>query len=389
MHTQRRSLIISLAGTGLTLLLMALIPFFISPSRAQESTAPAPEATESASLFDLSVSPKEVTGDNSYCAMCHTVAWRNVTLADGFVLNLFVPPEAVANSVHGGETPVGCVDCHGQDAFPHNEPRPTSHRAYSLEANQMCVACHAEHATEAAQGLHAQAILAGNTSAAVCTDCHNAHDVQKVARQPQLVAGVCADCHQTTFDEWRTSPHNAIGPLGCATCHSAHSQEIRIESGDPNDLCLNCHKQMPDLWVHASHANNQSAQCTDCHMYTGAEGVTANAPAQTAEGAGALFVNNSANASVIMPTGHSMSVTTAPCTTCHAEQAVGSPSAEATPEAEAAPSTEAGDSHSTSLAPAPSTSDGGFVPLLQGLILGLGLGATAATVFVVRGNRRH
>jgi len=364
MTITRRHLSILCLGLGLTLLSMASVPFILAQDTTPQATEAAqPDALSLSAVYDLSRPAIQPTGDNSYCAMCHNAAWRNVTLDDGHILSLYAPADAVSKSVHGsGETPLGCVDCHGQDAFPHNGPRPAAYRPHAIESNQMCVGCHAEHATDSAQGLHAQAILAGNPQAAVCTDCHGAHNVQRVARQPQLVAAVCADCHSDTHRQWRSSAHVEIGPLGCTTCHSNHSQELRVAQGDSSGLCLNCHKQMPDLWIHASHNTYEPAiECVACHM--GAQRVDGSRQRIAFTGSG---IN------------HSMNVATATCTTCH-EQA---PASAERPASSASNDGSTQETHSSPEAPATS-----FVQLLQGLILGLGLGVTSGVFLAVRGNR--
>lgn len=363
MTLQKRHWIISLFGMGITLIIAGMLPLWLPSGviSAQEST-PEPNA----GLYDLSAQAITPTGDNSYCAVCHSQEFRVINLDDGYVLNLCVPASSIANSVHGTSNEkglLGCVDCHGADAFPHNH-LPSDRREYTLKANQTCVGCHHDQAQDLQNGLHEQAILAGNTQAAVCTDCHGAHDVQTVARQPQLVAGICSNCHQTTYQEWRTSPHIEVGVLGCATCHSPHAQTLRIASREANDLCINCHKAMPtDIWAHVQHeAPTSDVGCVDCHMYTPHGDDTTQ------------FISD-------ISTGHSMAIETVACTSCHErlEQTV------STDETiiEAPQGTIEAPSEASSSAPSDTVS------LLQGLILGLGFGITGAAVFITRGNKKH
>lgn len=355
MILQKRDWIISLFGMGITLIIAGILPFWlpIGAISAQESDT-------DTGLYDLSGEKIIPTGNNSYCLICHNQPFRVVNLADGYILNLYVPPSTVTNSVHGTSNQqglLGCVDCHGADAFPHQN-LPTDKREYTIKANQTCVGCHIDQARDLQNGLHEQAILAGNTQAAVCTDCHGAHDVQIVARQPQLVAGICSNCHKTTYDEWRTSPHIQVGMLGCASCHSPHTQTLRIASRQANDLCMNCHKAMPaTIWAHNQHqAPTSDVGCVDCHMYT-------------PQGNNAQFIAN-------ISTGHTMAIDTRACTSCHAGLAERS-STDETPM-----SAPHGETEMPTSASAPSD----MVTLIQGLILGLGFGITGAAVFITRGN---
>ncbi|MBZ0285538.1 MAG: cytochrome c3 family protein [Anaerolineae bacterium] len=371
MTAAKRRLIGICLGLGITLFI-AGVNMLVSVS-AQDVT---PEATpEAIAIYDLPSQPIEPTGDNGYCLVCHSRPWKTVTLQDGTIMNLYVNPNTMAASVHGVNSStgsLGCLDCHGADSFPHNGPTPNDERTYRLDSVAICASCHTEEIVELESGLHEEAILAGNTEAAVCTDCHGAHDVQPVVEESELIAGVCGDCHTSTLTEWRASAHVDIGPLGCATCHSPHSQRIR--AGDTAaGLCLNCHNEMPDLWVHQQHASNDfPVACTDCHMYTPEHAQTVN-------------VNLSETF-----TAHTMELTSLPCNTCHEQLMVDGTWA-----------TLSGDSETlrTELetlrqelatlqetkAEQPTSEPITFTPLLQGLILGVGLGATFATIFVVRG----
>jgi Cytochrome c3 len=368
MSTRKRRFIIFLLGVGITLILVGLTPLVIA--FAQETT---PEATTSAdSTARPIITP---TGDNGYCVICHNIPWRTVTLQDGNLMNLYVPPEALAGSVHGenGEQgALGCLDCHGEDAFPHDGPTPSNRREYRLQMVETCFGCHEEQNVELLNGLHEQAIAAGETGAAVCTDCHGAHDVQRVAAEPGLVAGICGDCHVVTLAEWRESPHLDIGPLGCATCHSPHSQQIRV-GPTPSDLCMNCHEPLPESFVHQQHRTDAyTAQCTDCHMFVA---VATPDPAET--------VNVSANV-VLHSTGHTARVETLACNTCH-EDFVDSGEWARTRGAEV-------DAASSGVPPETTTEADdqapNYVQLLQGLILGIGFGITGAAIFITRGNQQ-
>lgn len=374
MSTTKRSWIIALVGIGLSLIAAGLSPMLLA--RAQDAT---PEVTPDApqGLYQVEA-PPEVTGDNSYCMICHSQPWQTVTLGDGTIQNLYVDPDTIANSVHGEDSPsgtLGCIDCHGADAFPHNNPTPADGRAYALYAVELCVSCHADEVEELINGLHEEAILAGNTSAAVCTDCHGAHAVQPVVEQPELIAGVCGDCHENTLTEWRVSAHNDIGPLGCATCHSPHSQRLR--AGNTSDeLCLNCHEDVGERFVHTQHNSSEApVACVDCHMFRESQHIQ-DSLAQPVS----LFEQS---------TGHTMVMDTAPCTTCH-EELVRSGDWErlvAEREVVAPPEVPAEIPLDEMQAAVSESAETSYIPLIQGLVLGLGFGVTFAAIFLTRGNR--
>jgi predicted CXXCH cytochrome family protein len=247
--------------------------------------------------------PIEPTGDNGYCSICHSQPGRQVILADGSVLNLYASPEMLANSVHAAHDEsvgLGCLDCHGADAFPHSGPQPASNRVVTMDSAATCTSCHTRSAEELAGGLHAMALDAGNMEAAVCSDCHGAHDVQATTAFVGLVATVCGDCHVSTLDEWQASPHAELDKLGCTSCHNHHSQTLRLAQS-PTALCLNCHEKVEPSFAHVAHLDVENPiGCEDCHMYR-------EAPATDA------FVS----IRDVTGTGHSMAVPSTTCLGCH------------------------------------------------------------------------
>lgn len=358
------------------------------------------EPTPTGDRVDLNVYPTgdveiaiEPTGDNGYCTICHNQPGRTLRLADGSLLNLYVAPELLASSVHGPSADgpgLGCLDCHGEDSFPHTGLPPADGRVYTIEANAMCTSCHEVHADELNMGLHAQAIANGNREAAVCTDCHGAHHIQTADFRPEIMAGVCADCHATAHDQWAVSAHADIGPLGCATCHDYHAQTLRV--GDTTtDLCLNCHADnLPASFVHETHVTaaqggDYPVECSDCHMVAGGAVDTAQ------------FISTEPGLA-----NHSMLLDATPCNTCHTaliesgewEQILAVRLGADAPAATEAEAGGAGDTSAEAVideehaaeAAADAQSNTRFA--LQGLLLGLGLGVTFTIVFVTRNNRR-
>lgn len=356
---------------------------------AQESTADesddedgtAPSQAEQILDDEVTVAI-EPTGNNGYCTICHDQPLRTQRLEDGTILNLYVNPAMVAASVHGPteDSPgLGCLDCHGEDAFPHSDPAPTNGRVYTLESVNYCYSCHETQAADLDMGLHSQAISEGNLEAAVCTDCHGAHHIQSAENFPDLVAGVCGDCHENTLAEWQISPHVDIGPLGCAACHNHHGQTLRVGETS-TDLCLNCHGDMPSFHAHDTHLNVENpVACVDCHMYMGETDALAQ------------------NISVIdaQSTGHSMLLDAAPCTTCHANLDESGEWAtiisnrygvDATTEDMQETIT---DPESVEEVDAADDDGEGIMQTIQGLLVGLGLGVTFAIVFVTRSVRSN
>jgi len=336
-----------------------------------------PSDTSTVDILDQDIEVAiEPTGDNGYCTICHDQPLRTTRLADGTILNLYVNPEMIIGSVHGPteDSPgLGCLDCHGEDAFPHNELPPADGRVYTLESVSLCTSCHETQAEDLDMGLHAQAISEGNLQAAVCTDCHGAHHVQSAENFPELVAGVCGDCHENTLAEWQISPHAEIGPLGCASCHSHHEQTLRVGETS-TDLCVNCHGDMPSFHAHDVHLDGENpVACVDCHMYREDD-------------------TNLVSAIDMESTGHSMFLDSTPCTTCHAELEASGEWQElisARYGVEVSAPVDESDADAITAVPEDEADADNGVATIQGLLVGLGLGATLTIVFATRTGRRE
>jgi hypothetical protein len=370
----------------LTFLAAGLAPFIV---RAQDATpTPAPDAAAAQIYGTASPAAQEPTGDNSYCVVCHNQPLQTVTMQDGNILNLYVSPDVIAGSVHGAGSPVGalgCVDCHGADSFPHDGPTPVNQREYTLRSVSFCVGCHIDQVNDLQNGLHEIAILNGDTAAAVCTDCHGVHDTKAVEDFPELVAGVCGTCHDRTLVEWRGSAHVDIGPLNCATCHSPHSQRLRV-GRTSDELCSNCHEEMPDVFSHVQHlVDTTSVECVDCHMF--APEPPADAPQLIAEGG-----TGGEGIALYYPS-HTMLVETVACNTCHENLVISGEwetirTAEQAAEGEGAVSETGSEAEAATDEASAASAGDGFIQLAQGLILGLGFGITIASIFIARGSRR-
>jgi predicted CXXCH cytochrome family protein len=190
----------------------------------------------------------------SYCTVCHTPTTNQVhTLANGETFSVAVDPQTLANSVHGTDNEEGalsCVDCHGADSFPHDDPPFANSREYTITKSNMCVDCHEDQQDMLAEGVHYTALAGGNLRSASCVDCHGAHDVQPAGAR-EVVVDTCGNCHVIAYDEFAGSVHG----------------QALIEENDPNvPTCISCHNvhgvQNPNT---AEYRNASPQLCADCH----------------------------------------------------------------------------------------------------------------------------
>lgn len=179
-----------------------------------------------------------------------------------------------ARALQAGTKAASCLDCHTRNRdmttiLPASDPKSTINRANIAES---CGRCHGDKNVMQGSGIsnrpllayresvHAKAIARGNMSAAVCTDCHNAHDIEPAANAQSTIARVnipntCGKCHRTESTEFMQSIHGQAITRGvsrspvCTDCHGIHNIVMPFE-GDKSsmlpsvgtDSCARCHE---------------------------------------------------------------------------------------------------------------------------------------------------
>ncbi|MGZ5481908.1 MAG: cytochrome b/b6 domain-containing protein [Pyrinomonadaceae bacterium] len=182
-----------------------------------------------------------------------------------------------AKSLQTGSKAASCLDCHTRNRdlstmLPASDPGSTINRANIAET---CGRCHADKSVMLGSGIsdrpilsyresvHAKAIASGNMSAAVCTDCHNGHDILPASNAQSSIAKVnipntCGKCHSAESNEFVQSVHGTALARGvsrspnCTDCHGIHKIETPVEDGmngskSPTvavgtQSCANCHE---------------------------------------------------------------------------------------------------------------------------------------------------
>ncbi len=193
--------------------------------------------------------------EDEYCLACHTQPDMTLTFANGDTKSLTIDPEALRQSVHGEDNPwqpLTCRNCHGDEmTYPHEPLDVGSLREYSLEKYPTCASCHDHNYDLALDSVHGAALKEGELEAAVCTDCHGAHDTPPPDEPRERISHTCQQCHSTIFDEYADSVHGAAlledgneDVPTCINCHGVHN------IGDPTtdlfrirspELCAGCH----------------------------------------------------------------------------------------------------------------------------------------------------
>ena len=209
---------------------------------------------------DIKSSPHETTPAKVSCATCH----REEQSAYEHSLH--------AKPTRGGNQPAAtCGDCHGSphELLASGDPKSRTNHA-NIPAT--CGTCHSQKFVMEASGrsaqpfasyqasVHGLAVARGDEKAAVCTDCHGAHDITTAAdpKSPIFkfnVPATCGKCHGPIEQEFEQSIHGQAIARGdwqapiCTDCHGIHSIKSHKDPASSvsaqnlaQNTCARCHE---------------------------------------------------------------------------------------------------------------------------------------------------
>lgn len=256
-HSMLRSLIF----TGIMLLVAGFILLLTTPVSAQPP-APPPLPSQFRST-DVIQYEGQGAPDNEFCLGCHENPYLQLIFPSGRAMSVTVDAEAYAESVHGQHGTEGfrCIRCHDDiREYPHPALTATTERELTIELSTACARCHTDKFDETLDSVHVTAMSNGNQQAAVCSDCHTGHEVQRVTdaeigeelpTTKQLTAAMCTTCHSEIYDQYASSVHGVAMLEGntdvpvCTDCHGVHSIQGPSSSGDfrlfSPEICADCH----------------------------------------------------------------------------------------------------------------------------------------------------
>jgi formate dehydrogenase gamma subunit len=219
-----------------------------------------------------------------------------------------------SDGVHGKALAAGntkaanCESCHGNihEILPASDPNS---RSAKVNVPKMCGQCHAQampgmpgkQALAYQESVHGKLVAAGNDKAAVCSDCHGAHDIRRAGdfTSPVFHANVpatCAKCHSGEAAAFAKSIHgkslaggNTHAPV-CTDCHGVHTIKAAADSASavsPKNqgeiACAQCHNNVKmtqefgipggrtDSYNASYHGmanavgSTRTASCSSCH----------------------------------------------------------------------------------------------------------------------------
>lgn len=192
---------------------------------------------------------------------------------------------AHANAITKAGLPMAatCADCHSAHGVkPSSDVTSTVHRR---NIPQTCGKCHVGILETYATSVHGEKHTRRPGSAAVCTDCHTAHQI-KLASSPVFMHDIisqCGKCHDspdakegrvgTYYQTYAESYHGQVTRLGttraarCSDCHGSHDIKLvndpasRVAPGNLVATCKTCHSGANANFVQFDpHANHRDAR---------------------------------------------------------------------------------------------------------------------------------
>jgi len=193
------------------------------------------------------------TGASDRCLECHAKPDLGTIEVNGQTKSLTVSEDAWHNSVHSR---LDCTACHA--GFEARDHTPEETEGWYVQAKlTACSDCHADEYKMYDRSFHGDLVMnEGSKKAPTCGDCHGSHGIisPSSAEFRPTVLGMCTRCHGEKSETYLDTYHGKSFRLGetstavCIDCHGSH--EILPES-DPRSsvssenvvaTCGKCHE---------------------------------------------------------------------------------------------------------------------------------------------------
>jgi cytochrome b subunit of formate dehydrogenase len=163
---------------------------------------------------------------------------------------------------------LSCLQCHSS-IHPQDTEASAEGKA---EAAAVCLKCHSDRDKYADKG-HTARVMAGNTDAASCTDCHGAHDTmifdktdEGQAKKRAYYTALCTTCHA----EGGTAGSYGVFPRAAESFGlTYHGKAMKLGEPDKVAGCTDCHQAHnilpPDDPASALSTEALVETCGKCH----------------------------------------------------------------------------------------------------------------------------
>ena len=184
------------------------------------------------------------------CLDCHSIE-NDIRLESGEMISLALDGDKFLKSSHGKK--LACTDCHADlkgTTDGHAVKRFKNKREFAINYSEACQKCHFSNYTDTLDSVHRASIAKGNLEAAVCSDCHGAHDITSPNEPRAKISQTCATCHKKEADQYVSSVHGKALTSGsedvpaCTDCHRSHAiagpHTASWRTNSP-EMCGTCH----------------------------------------------------------------------------------------------------------------------------------------------------
>ena len=185
------------------------------------------------------------------------------------------------DSVHGLSFQKGadtkaavCSDCHGDHDI--NKATNRSSKMFWANIPATCGQCHQKEFAAYSRGIHGQALAAGSRDTPVCTDCHGEHNNEAVKQASSRVSSAnipatCGQCHSAERINVKYSlASNVLGSY-MQSYHGLAMQRGSVTAANCSS-CHGAHEILPSSDPRSSiNPKNLEKTCGQCHPGIGAQ----------------------------------------------------------------------------------------------------------------------
>jgi DmsE family decaheme c-type cytochrome len=182
--------------------------------------------------------------------------------------------EQTHQSTPHGKANVSCDSCHGDSEMhvvdPSSINTPNFYKQPARDQSKTCIGCHnASHGTRTPNP-HSNEDM-------TCASCHSIHSqeqrLNKLAQLPfeynKLEQGtsLCFDCHKDSFTQFELNEGHSLtqGVVNCSSCHDPHNPQIGMKLGGfKQSVCNDCHADVSGPFMF-EHAASRVEGCAACH----------------------------------------------------------------------------------------------------------------------------
>lgn len=191
-------------------------------------------------------------GENGRCFKCHAQPDLGTIEVEGETKSLTVTPQDVHGSIHSR---LDCTACHA--GFQPREHTPEETEGWYQQAElDGCKDCHADQFSMYNQSFHGNLVMKeGSSEAPSCADCHGSHDIisPSAAGFRDTILPMCSRCHGEKADTYLDTYHGKtfrLGETSRAVCTDCHGHHRILPESNPDSLvsdrnvtatCGECH----------------------------------------------------------------------------------------------------------------------------------------------------